>query len=70
MLSALKEWVCGGMPKPITKEECKRARKRLVRNIVSKYSRGNISLRRGKFITTKERERLRQENKNHDFCKK
>ena len=67
---SLKEWVCGGMPKPISQEECKLARRRLVRNIVLQRSRGNISLQRGKFITSDSRERLRQENKRHNFCKK
>jgi hypothetical protein len=67
---SLKEWVCGGMPKPVSKEECKAARRGLVRSIVSQHSRGNISLQQGKFITTNACERLRQENKKHNFCNK
>jgi len=66
----LKEWVCRGMPKPVSKEECKLARRGLVRNIVSQYSCGNISLQQGRFITADACARLRQENKKHDFCKK
>ena len=67
---SLKEWVCRGMPKPVSREESKTARKRLVRGIVSDLSRGNVSLQQGNFITSNDLERLRSENQQHDFCGK
>ena len=67
---SLKERVCRGMPKPVSREESKAARKELIRGIVSDLSRRNVSLQQGNFITSNDLEWLRSENQQHDFCGK
>ena len=66
---SLKEWICRGLPKPVSEEDVKRNRKRLIRRIVANVSRGNVSLSQGRFITTEDVEQMRQKNQKHDFCK-
>lgn len=66
----LKEFICRDMPKPVSRRENHDSQKRLVRGIVANISRGNVSLQQGNFITTNDLERLRAENKKHDFCGK
>jgi len=65
----LKEWICSDLPKPVSSEELNARRKMQIRNIVARVSRGNVSLAQGKFMTSEDVEKLREENKKYDFVK-
>ena len=44
-------------------------RKNTIRRLVAKYSRGNISLQMGNYITEEDIEFLKNKSKDHNFCK-
>lgn len=66
----IKDLICFGMPKPVSREQNRKSERETVRRIVANISRGNTSLQQGRFITESDLDRIRKENQKHCFCEK
>lgn len=66
---AIKNFFGFDLPKPISDDQHLQDQRNLVRGIVARLARGNISLQQGHYILDEDIEKLRERNRNLKFSK-